>query len=331
MHFSLCACHFVYERLFIDEVLLVQRVPTRLGDRAQPILVPFFHDGGRVSVLVMCGDGYVAPQGHARSAASRCDLVGNATRAYYVHPWVGRGSEEGDGLDAEAWSQHLCLCLPLFQRLARGALRRNEGCPRWCGMHSRWRGWARKRTVYAVMSSHRVSTHVTDDHARRPVSPGHFVPPTTAFFREVFPVLYHTGEDCAEEARACSVVFGVQTCIELGAEVEIEPLADEGPSAVLGGLFLCPCLQVMVGFRVGVAILCCMYWETARGKKANGVVIGPGVGKKTTLPAMERRDTDCLMSSRNSPDSYYHRIFRDHECLIRYYVHARCDRKLNSL
>ena len=61
MHFSLCACHLVHEGLFIDEVPLVQRVPKCLDDRPQPILVRFFHGGGHVSVLVVCGDGYVAP------------------------------------------------------------------------------------------------------------------------------------------------------------------------------------------------------------------------------------------------------------------------------
>ena len=55
MHFGLCMRHLVHECLFIEEVLLVQRVPASLGDRPQPILVRFFHDGGRILVLVHCG------------------------------------------------------------------------------------------------------------------------------------------------------------------------------------------------------------------------------------------------------------------------------------
>jgi hypothetical protein len=42
----------------------------------------------------------------------------------------------------------------------------------------------------------------------------------------------------------CSVVFRLQTCIELGA---VEP--DDGPGAVLGGFFFA--LGVMVGFGFG--------------------------------------------------------------------------------
>jgi hypothetical protein len=60
MHLSLSACHLVREGLFIDEVLLIQRVSMCLGDHPQPILVGFFHDGRRVSVLVVCKDGYAA-------------------------------------------------------------------------------------------------------------------------------------------------------------------------------------------------------------------------------------------------------------------------------
>ena len=55
MHFRLCMSHLIHKGLFIDEALFVQHVPTRLGNRPQPILVRCFHDGGRVSVLVVCG------------------------------------------------------------------------------------------------------------------------------------------------------------------------------------------------------------------------------------------------------------------------------------
>ena len=77
MRFRLCTRH-IRKGSFIDEVLFAQRVPTRLGDRPQPILVRFFHDGGRVSVLVVCGD---APPG----TRTRCDLVENVTKVYPLH------------------------------------------------------------------------------------------------------------------------------------------------------------------------------------------------------------------------------------------------------
>ena len=78
MRFRLCTRYLVHKELFIDDVLFVQRVPTRLGDRPQPILVRFFHEGGRVSVLVVCGDAPPGPR-------TRCDLIENVTKVYPLH------------------------------------------------------------------------------------------------------------------------------------------------------------------------------------------------------------------------------------------------------
>ena len=69
MHLMLCACDLVHEGLLIDDILLMQRAPTRLGDR------PCLYDGRHVSVFVVGGAGTQRRQGLTRSTAARCDLV----------------------------------------------------------------------------------------------------------------------------------------------------------------------------------------------------------------------------------------------------------------
>ena len=50
MYLDLRPRHLIHEALLIDEVLLIERVPTRLGDHSQAMFVRFSHDGRRVPV-----------------------------------------------------------------------------------------------------------------------------------------------------------------------------------------------------------------------------------------------------------------------------------------
>ena len=100
--------HLVHKGLFINEVLFVQSVPTRFGDRP---LVRFFHDGERVSVLVVCGD---APPGQrtkhgleVRFGRKRDKGVSFAFGR--VSGFVKEVWREGNALDAGARSQRLRL------------------------------------------------------------------------------------------------------------------------------------------------------------------------------------------------------------------------------
>ena len=120
--------------MFIDEVLLVRRIPMRLGNHAQLMFVRFFHDWGRTSVLVVCGDGYAAPQ-RARTKHGLQVRFGRkrdkGVSFWRVSGFVEVVGREGHALDAEARSD-ICVCV--YFRVARGAIRRNERCPRRCGI-----------------------------------------------------------------------------------------------------------------------------------------------------------------------------------------------------
>ena len=109
MRFRLCMRHLVHKELFIDEVLFIQSVPTCFGDR---LLVHFFHDGERVSVLVVCGD---APPGpctkhslEVRFGRKRDKGVSFAFGR--VSGFVKEVWREGDALDTGARS-HVCVCV----------------------------------------------------------------------------------------------------------------------------------------------------------------------------------------------------------------------------
>ena len=88
----------------------------RLGDRAQPVLASFFHDGGRVYVLVVCGDGYATPP-RPRTEYGLEVWLGRKRRILcnWVRPRVFRGGRGGV-------VPRLYLYLPLFPRVARGAM-----------------------------------------------------------------------------------------------------------------------------------------------------------------------------------------------------------------
>ena len=168
MHFSLCAYH------------LVQRTLMRLDDRAQPILVSFFHDGGRISVFVVCGDGYVAPP-RPCFVARRCDSIENVTRAFLLHLGATRdfrGSGEGGYWTRRRGPMSVSAAVSISEGGERSDSAKRAMLPTvrcYGSMHTWWRrirytgvcggGPGKEPCTPSCRPIGPVSTHVTDDHA----------------------------------------------------------------------------------------------------------------------------------------------------------------------